>query len=114
MANRLRRWYEKNEYLRVFMELLSDLTPEIQSEIAVDIIMRASELSDKDYKNIIEGISSYDPRSFNRWYDKNPNIHIAIETIRELTDEQRDVIVREFSNKIVNHHYSKPNGIYDY
>ena len=114
MANRLRRWYEKNEYLRVFMELLSDLTPEVQSEIAVDIIMRASEMLDRDYKEIIEGISGYDPRNFNRWYDKNPNIHIAIETIRDLSEEQRDIIVREFSNKIVNNHYSKPDGLYEY
>jgi len=70
-------------------------------------------ISARDYKKIIAGISEYDPRSFNRWYDKNPNIHIAIETIRDLNEEQRDVIVREFSNKILNHHYIKTSGIYD-
>ena len=101
------RWYEKNEYLKAFMSLLEDLPIEIQCEIAIDIIIKASNMIDRDYTKIIQEVASYNPRDFKRWYDKNPNIHLAIESLRDLSDEQREEIVQEFSDKILSSHYIK-------
>ena len=107
------RWYEKNEYLKAFMSLMQDLTPEIQCEIAIDIIMQASNMIDRDYSKLISEVSTYNPKDFKRWYDKNPNIHLAIEALRDLNSEQRDEIVKKFSDKILNSHYIKLEEIED-
>ncbi len=107
------RWYEKDEYLKAFMNLMQDLPIEIQCEIAVDIIIKASDMIDRDYTKIISEVSSYNPKNFKRWYDKNPNVHLAIESLRDLTSEQRDEIVREFSDKILNSHFIKLDEIED-
>lgn len=96
------RWYEKDEYLKAFMSLLEGLSKEAQCEIAIDIIMRATSLIDRDYSKIIEDVGSFDPKDFKRWYDKNPNIHLAIESLRDLNDEQRSQIVQELSEDILN------------
>ena len=107
------RWYQKDEYLNAFMNLLEDLEPDIQCEIAIDIIIKASDMIDRDYTKIIQEVGNYNPKNFKRWYDKNPNIHLAIESLRDLNEQQRDMIVREFSEKILNSHYIKIEGIDD-
>ncbi len=111
MKKRFVRWYEKDEYLSAFMNLLQDLEPEVQCEIAIDIIMKASDMIDRDYTKIIQEVGNYNPKDFKRWYDKNPNVHLAIESLRDLNEGQRDAIVREFSEKILSSHYIKLEGI---
>ena len=101
------RWYEKDEHLRAFMNLMQDLSLENQCEIAIDMIIKASNMIDRDYDKIISEVASYNPRNYKRWYDKNPNVHLAIEALRDLTQEQRDEIIREFSEKILNSHHIK-------
>ena len=105
--HKFQRWYEQNEYLKAFMVLLEDLEPEIQCEIAVDMIMEASNLIDRDYEKIIEEVGEYDPRDFKRWYDKNPNVHLAIESLKDLSEEQRNAIIKEFTDKIILLHNAK-------
>lgn len=107
------RWYEKDEYLKAFMNLMQDLSLEVQCEIAVDMIIRASEMIDRDYTKLVKEVSEYNPKDFKRWYDKNPNVHIAIESLRDLLPEQRDEIVQEFSERILNSHFIKIDEIED-
>ena len=90
------RWYEKDEHLRAFMSLMQDLSIEIQCEIAIDIILKASSMIDRDYSKIISEVADYNPRNWKRWYDKNPNVHLAIEALRDLTESQRDEIIKDF------------------
>ena len=111
MKKYFQRWYEKNEYLRAFMNLLQDLSIEKQCEIAIDIIIEASKMIDRDYTKIIQEVSSFNPKDYKRWYDRNPNVHIAIESLRDLTEEQRDIIIEKFTDKILNSHYIKIEGI---
>ena len=101
MAKQFIRWYEKNEYLKAFMNLMQDLPSDEQYELAIDIIMKSSDLSDRDYTKMIQEISNFNPKDLKRWYDKNPNVHVAIESLRDLTDEQREEIVQEFTDKII-------------
>ncbi len=95
------RWYEKNEYLKAFMHLMQDLPSEEQYELAIDIIMKSSSLTDRDYTKLIQEISNFNPKDLKRWYDKNPNIHVAIESLRDLTEEQREEVVQEFTDKLI-------------
>ena len=98
------RWYEKDEFLKAFMNLLQDMPIDIQCEIAVDIIIKASNMIDRDYTKMVEEVANFNPKDYKRWYDKNPNVHLAIESLRDLTQEQRDIIVKEFSAKILTLH----------
>lgn len=107
MKRYFQRWYEKNEYLCAFMNLLSDLDIEVQCEIAIDMIMKTSSMIDRDYSKMIEEVANYNPREYKRWYDKNPNIHLAIESLRDLDEQQRDEVIQEFCEKILNSHYIK-------
>ena len=101
------RWYQKNEYLNAFLNLFQDLSREEQCEMAIDIIIKASSFLDRDYSKIIQEVASFNPNDYKRWYDKNPNIHIAIETLRDLNDEQKEEIIQEFSAEILNSHSDK-------
>ena len=105
MSKQNKRWYEQNDYLKAFMNLLEDLDITCQCEIAVDIIVKASSFIDRDYKKMIQEVSSYNPNDFKRWYDKNPNVHLAIEALRDLDEKQREEIIKEFTDKILNNHY---------
>lgn len=107
------RWYEKNEYLKAFMNLMQDLKAEDQCELAIDIIIKASNMIDRDYTKQIQEVATFNPKDYKRWYDKNPNIHLAIESLRDLSPEQRDEIVKEFSMKILNSHFIKLDEIED-
>ena len=95
------RWYEKNEYLKAFMGLLKDIPLESQCEIATDIILEASTMIDRDYSKIVQEIADYDTKNYKRWYDKNPNVHTAIESLRDLTEDQREIIIQNNANKLL-------------
>ena len=87
------------------MELLQGLTPDVQCEIAIDIIMKASEVNGRDYSKMIKEVASYNPKNYKRWYDKNPNVHLAIESLRDLTELQKEEIIQGFSEKITGFYY---------
>jgi len=93
------------------MGLMQDLSPEIQCEIAIDIIIKASELIDRDYSKIIQEVAEFNPKDFKRWYDKNPSIHVAIEALKDLDDIQRETIIKEYYEKILNSSEIKIEGI---
>lgn len=111
MKKYFQRWYEKDPYLSAFMNLLADLPIEVQCEIAIDMIIKSSSMIDRDYTKIVKEVADFDPKNYKRWYDKNPNVHLAIESLRDLSEEQRDLIVQEFSDKIINSHYLEIEGI---
>ena len=98
---KIKTWYEKNEYLNAFMNLMQNLSIDEQCEIAVDIIIKASSMIDRDYENIIKEVSRFNPKDYKRWYDKNPNVHLAIESLRDLDEEGINEIIKEFSQVIL-------------
>ena len=87
------RWYEKDEYLKAFMNLMQDLKSEDQCEIAIDIIIKASNMIDRDYTKQIQEVASFNPKNYKRWYDKNISLHSAIEIIRNLDQIHREEII---------------------
>lgn len=113
MKNQIKRWYEKDEYLKAFMSLLEQISVEEQCEIAVDIILKASSYLKRDYDKIVLDVGNFNPKDYKRWYDKNPNIHTAIESLRDLTPEQREEIIKGFSDKILKSVNYKLEGLDD-
>lgn len=97
------RWYDKDKYLSAFMHLLEDLDPETQCEVAVDIILKVPKIIEKDYEKFVKIIADYDPREYKRWYDKNPNLHAAIEALHDLNDQQREDLINQISNIVLKH-----------
>ena len=93
------------------MSLMEDIPIDTQCEIAIDIIIKASSMLDRDYTKILSEINNFNPHNYKRWYDKNPNVHLAIEALRDLTPEQRDEIVKEFSRVILDSHHIKLDEI---
>lgn len=95
------RWYDKDQYLSAFMKLLEGLPEDVQSQVAVDILLYIPKIIKKDFAKFINIVSGYDPREYNRWYDQNPNVHTAVEAIRELDPDKRDELINEISDIIV-------------
>ena len=78
MKKKFVRWYEKDEYLKAFMSLMQDLPIEDRCEVAIDMIIKSSNLIDRDYTKMIEEVSFFNRKNYKRWYDKNPSVHLAI------------------------------------
>ena len=97
------RWYDKDKYLNAFMQLLEDLDPEAQCEVAVDIILKVPKIVEKDYEKFIKIVADFDPREYQRWYDKNPNLHAAVEALRDLDEAQRESLINQISDIVLRH-----------
>ena len=97
------RWYDKDKYLSAFMRLLEDLDPKIQCEVAVDILLKVPKLIEKDYEKFIKIVADFDPREYKRWYDKNPNLHAAVEALRDLDEKQREELISQISDIVLKH-----------
>lgn len=83
--------------------MLEDLDPEVQCEVAVDIILKVPKIVEKDYEKFVKIIADYNPREYKRWYDKNPNLHAAVEALRDLTEQQREDLINQISDIVLKH-----------
>lgn len=97
------RWYDKDKYLSAFMRLLEDLDPQVQCEVAVDIILKIPKIVEKDYEKFVKIIADFNPREYSRWYDKNPNLHAAVEALRDLSPKERENLINEISDIVLKH-----------
>lgn len=84
------RWYDKDRYLSAFMTLLETLDENVQSEVALDILAAIPKVISMDCVAFLRLVEENDPRKYNRWYDKNPNIHRVVEAIRQLSDAEKE------------------------
>ena len=86
------RWYDKDRYLSAFMTLLETLDEKVQSEVAIDILAAIPKVISMDCVAFLKIVEENDPRKYNRWYDKNPNIHRVVEAIRQLSPDEREIL----------------------
>lgn len=101
MKKKNNRWYEKDEHLKAFMALLNNLDKDIQNEIALEIIMKTSELTDRKFDKMLRDVAEFEPKDYKRWYDTNPNIHLAIESIKDLGEQDRQTVILEVCENIL-------------
>ena len=92
------RWYDKDRYLSAFMTLLETLDEEVQSEVAIDILASIPKVISMDCETFLKIVEENDPRKYNRWYDKNPHIHRAVEAIRQLREDEREKLYEEIQS----------------
>lgn len=102
------RWYDKDKYLSAFMTLLQELPDDIQSKVAVDILLYIPKVIEKDFTKFIKIVADHNPRQYQRWYDHNPNLHTAVESIRELSFEEREKLLNSISDIIIKHTNQNP------
>ena len=92
------RWYDKDEYLGAFMVLLEHLPREVQIEIAEDMLLNISNLLDLNLDDFINSLSDNNPISYKRWYDYSPELHSAIESMKNLPKEKNAELISMISD----------------
>ena len=95
------RWYDKDPQMSTFMMLLESLSRDVQCEIAVDIMLNIPTIIDADLNDYVNDMGNFSPKSYNRWYDYNPTLHSAIEGMKELSPEQRQILISYISDIIL-------------
>lgn len=86
------RWYDKDENMKLLINMLEKFPFEAQESIAEEIIqllMQKDIKADEFIKNL-----EYVP-SRHRWYDKSESVHSAVKMLKKLTIAQRKEIFLE-------------------
>ena len=69
----------------------------------MDIILKVPKIIEGDYEKFVKIIADFNPREDQRWYDKNPNLHAAIEALRDLDEAQREHLINQISDIVLKH-----------
>jgi len=96
-----RRWYDKHRETRVALDLLKNLHSTIQSKLSNDIINVASAIKTVHRENDTAPLSIglervlglYQTNKGRRWYDKQPDLSVAIKTISTLPESDYENIM---------------------
>lgn len=105
------RWYDKDPILKDFMALLESLDHQIVEILAQDFIQIIMNSGFINVDSTIELLDKISPNKFNRWYDKNYNLHTCIELLKALPDNQKEQLIETFKEScfefITNIYYEK-------
>ena len=92
-----KRWYDKYPDLKSLMLLLESVDEEHTDVIAQDFLQIVSERYSDKFDEIIQGFADNPPPRYNRWYDKNYNLHTCIEVIKTIeNDEEKEDLINAF------------------
>lgn len=92
MANQ--RWYDKDPILKEALDLLR-LQPLEKQENAVDFIVKLQEEIAKDViERVYEMVNEYQGKG-NRWYDSDPILIKAMETLRVANSETQRIAAKK-------------------
>lgn len=89
-----KRWYDKHQETKVALDVLKNMHGTIQSKLSSDIINVASAIKTVHRENDSAPLSIglervlglYQTNKARRWYDKKPNLSVAIKTISTLPE----------------------------
>lgn len=105
------RWYDKDPVLKEFMALLESLDPQIVDILAQDFIQIIMNSGFINIDSTIDLLNKNSPSRYNRWYDKNYNLHTCIELLRSLPENQKQQLIETFKEScfqfITNIYYEK-------
>lgn len=105
------RWYDKDPILKEFMAFLESLDPPIVELLAQDFIQIIMNSGSIDIDLTIDTLNKNSPNRFNRWYDKNYNLHTCIELLKTLSESQKQQLIETFKQScfefITNVYYEK-------
>lgn len=83
------RWYDKDPEVKEFLTFLQNLDINIQQDIAQDLLQIILQETSHNPDWEIGYLNKNKPHKYERWYDKNANLHSAIELIKSLDDVNR-------------------------
>ena len=90
------RWYDKYsdlKHLLLLLETVDEYNIEIIAQDFLQIII--SRYKDK-FDCVIQELNDNPPPRYNRWYDKNYNLHTCIEFIKTLEDNEKAELINAF------------------
>lgn len=105
------RWYDKDPALKEFMSLLECLDTQTVDLLAQDFIqiLMDSPILNKD--SSIDSLNKNQPPKYNRWYDKNYNLHTCVEILKDLPRHDKEKIIEIFKESffqlVTNIYYEK-------
>ncbi len=90
------RWYDKYENLKNLLTLLEKVDSGNVEIIAQDFLqIIISKYQDK-FDAAIEKMNQNQVPRYNRWYDKNYDLHTCIEFIKNIDDDAREELINDF------------------
>ena len=90
------RWYDKDPVLSEFMSALEKLDQETIALLAQDFIQTMLEDEKINADSAVQSLIQNVPPGYNRWYDKNYNLHSCLEVLRLLEPEHQKQVVEKF------------------
>ena len=104
MANFV-RWYDRDKHLSTFLGLLEGLSRGVQSDVAMDIMLNLPVIADENLNDFVNNMSLAGTGQYRRWYDYSPQIHSAVEVMKQLNESQRDIIIASSADIILRSRY---------
>lgn len=95
------RWYDKYENLKNLMELLKKVDNSFIDIVAQDFLQITLEKYKERFDSTIQEMSKNPLPNYNRWYDKNYDLHTCIEFIKTLDDEEKEDLINAFIMSLV-------------
>lgn len=83
------RWYDKDIHLHAIVSIFEKLPQEIQDEAAQDLLQIVLTQTSMTCDDKIVYLHQNAPPSYKRWYDKNINLHSAIELLKTCDEKQK-------------------------
>ncbi len=90
------RWYDKYANLKNLLVLLQKVDDYNIELIAQDFLQIILERYKNEFDTAIQNMAKNPVPRYNRWYDKNYNLHTCIEFIKTLDDSAKEELINAF------------------
>lgn len=90
------RWYDKYNDLKSLLMLLETVEQNHVELIAQDFLQIIFEKYGSKFDDAIKHMSENPPPRYERWYDKNYDLHTCIEFIKTLNDNEKIELINSF------------------
>ncbi len=94
------RWYDKDPLIKEFMNALERLDQDTISLLAQDFIQIMLEDEQINTDNALKSLIQNAPPSYNRWYDKNYDLHSCLEVLKLLNPNLQKKIIEKFKESM--------------
>ena len=89
------RWYDQYSDLKQLITLLEKVDEHYAEIISQDFLQIIMSKYQNHVDEVIKKVAENPPPRYNRWYDKNYDLHTCIQVIKLLNDEERAELVNE-------------------
>lgn len=90
------RWYDKDSSLKEFMNLLESLDSKSIDLLAQDFIQIIMNSGFINSDKIIDMLNKNSSGKYNRWYDRDYNLHTCVELLKSLPNDKKEILLENF------------------